>query len=64
MTQDPAIKRFVVFSGDNYYPRGGWSDYQSSHATLEEAKEAPVQGDWSEIVDLATGQIVQRKVHV
>jgi len=54
------VKRFVVFSGDQYYPDGGWSDYRSSHATLTEARSASAPGDWRQIVDLSTGQIVER----
>jgi 3-methyladenine DNA glycosylase AlkD len=33
-------KPFVVFSGQRYYPRGGWEDAISFHSTLEEAVAA------------------------
>jgi len=57
------IKRFAVFSGSNFYPCGGWNDYQSSYATLDEAVEALNAGDWRHIVDLTTGQIFKIPVH-
>lgn len=31
---------FVLFAGDNYYPSGGFRDYYSTFATLDEAKVA------------------------
>jgi hypothetical protein len=34
------MKRFLVFAYDAYYPSGGWSDFQSAHDTLDEAKAA------------------------
>jgi hypothetical protein len=51
------VKRFVVFSGDQFYANGGWGDYRSSHATLTAARRAPAPGDWWQIVDLATGNV-------
>lgn len=53
-----AVKRYVVFSGDTYYPGGGWSDFRSSHDTLAEARSAAKPGDWSMIIDLKTGQVM------
>ena len=53
-----AVKRFVVFSGDQYYPDGGWSDFKSSHDTLNEALST-ARGDWWHIVDLVAGKIVE-----
>lgn len=53
------IKRFVVFAGNNYYPRGGVADYRASFDTLEEARaNAAAKGrdDWTEIWDLETGE--------
>ena len=60
MSKETATQRFVVFSGDQFYPDGGWSDFRSSHATIAEAREAPAPGDWWQIVDLKTGVIVDR----
>ena len=53
--------RYAIFTMDNYYPIGGWEDFRSAHATLEEAEAAligygpkrPFSGpDWWQIVDL------------
>ncbi len=57
------IKRFVVFSGDRYYPSGGWRDYQASYDTLDAAAEAPITGDWCHIIDLTTGQVFKIPIH-
>jgi hypothetical protein len=58
-----AVKRYAVFTGDKYYPDGGWNDYKSSHDTLAEARRmpAPAPGSWSQIVDLMTGQSIVHK---
>ena len=32
------MKRFIVFSGDTYYPAGGWNDMLMSADTIEEAR--------------------------
>ena len=32
------MKRFLVFSGDEYYPKGGMEDFQGSFDTFQEAK--------------------------
>lgn len=29
---------FIVFAGDHYYPLGGWSDFNSRHTSLDDAK--------------------------
>ena len=39
------VKRFLLFTGSNYYPSGGWSDYRDSYATREEALVAERSGD-------------------
>lgn len=54
------VKRFVVFKMEQYYPAGGFGDYDSSWDTEEEAKaqvKKLVVGprkDWqfTELVDL------------
>ncbi len=54
------MKRFVLFSGDFYYPVGGAGDYKNSFATLEEAKLIALTDharDWWHILDLNTGKI-------
>lgn len=55
------VKRFVLFAGEQYYPSGGWEDYDSSFDTLEEAKTRAqeVTSDWRDIVDLETGEVVK-----
>lgn len=47
------MKRFLVFSGDQYYPSGGWGDFQGGYDTLEEALASPdyTKADWGHIVD-------------
>lgn len=54
------IKRFVVFKMEQYYPGGGFNDYDSSWDTKEEAEAqiaklmAGPRKDWqfTELVDL------------
>ena len=56
---------YLVFKGDHYYPCGGWVDFEGAYETLEEAKAAAKLGsamcgeDWSHIVDLSTGKIIE-----
>jgi cellobiose phosphorylase len=55
------MKRYIVFSGDNYYPIGGWEDFKDSFNTLEEAREYQSNmPDWFHIVDLQTMEIVAK----
>ena len=55
------LKRFLLFSGMNYYPAGGWEDFKAS---FDIKGDAMVSGDsfknedWFEIVDIQTGEIV------
>lgn len=48
-------KRFAVFSYYEFYPSGGWSDFEASYDTLEDAMR---EENKSQIVDLQTGVIV------
>lgn len=62
------MKRFLLFSGVNYYPSGGMSDFDDSFDTLYAAQQKvqlaveswhkfSVDGwniDWAEIVDQQT----------
>ena len=59
------VKRFVVFTGNLYYPDGGWSDFRSSHDTFEAARDEAESNhsDWWQVVDLTTGIIVASRVH-
>jgi hypothetical protein len=57
------VKRFVAFSGADYYPSGGWGDFFGSFDTRDEAVAALAArtkfiGDWTQIVDLETGEDV------
>lgn len=56
------MKRYIVFAGDNYYPRGGWKDKRGSFDQLDEAvnkaKEYYEEDrgyHWCHVVDLETG---------
>lgn len=46
--------RYALFSGDDYYPCGGWDDFQGTFGTLEQAQAAYTPRDygWAQIVDL------------
>jgi len=47
------MKPYLVFSGENSYPSGGWEDYQGSCDSLEEAKEKVLHclgADWGHVV--------------
>lgn len=47
------MKRYLAFSGDNYYPGGGWNDYKGSEDSLEMAKLL-CDGEWGHIVNSET----------
>lgn len=52
------MKRYLVFSGDTYYPAGGWNDFRGDFDT-EEAALAAVDRkrfDWWHVIDATTGQ--------
>ena len=58
------MRRFIVFAGDEYYPSGGWLDFESSHDTLEAAllvANALRRGraDWSHVVDSESGEVTE-----
>lgn len=69
------LKRFLLFAEEDYYPKGGWLDFQGSFDTLEEAialgergineqevtSESDPSWNWFQIVDSQTGQIVARQ---
>lgn len=58
------MKRYLLFSGEDYYPIGGWKDFIGDFDSAEEAKSSlPVPGkmvcpDWFHIVDTYTKTIV------
>ena len=60
---------YMLFAGDNYYPCGGWDDFQGAFQFIDDATaiisfEKPVGDkyhpscDWAHIVDLDQGKIV------
>lgn len=53
---------FLVFTGDEYYPLGGWEDYKGQEPSLDEARSMAekVGGDWYQIVDDRRGWIVEQ----
>ena len=60
-----AMKRYLVFMGDQYYPLGGWEDFQTSCDKEENcfsyiAAQTVRSYDWWQIVDSHTGKIIHR----
>jgi hypothetical protein len=65
------FKRYIVFAYNQYYPSGGWNDYQGSYETVDEAKAAAKnlregnfalhgwEYEYTQIVDLETGRTVE-----
>jgi hypothetical protein len=55
------MKRFYLFAGYNYYPAGGWDDFNDSFDSVDEAikigKEHP--GDWYHVIDSQTGESIR-----
>jgi len=59
---------FALFGGSCEYPSGGWSDYEMSYITLDEATEAGKKlikpySTWAHVVDLRTMKIVAEGLH-
>lgn len=54
------MKRYMLFTMDQYYPRGGWNDFHDSYNTTEEAIEAvaSTKCDHWHVVDSTTGEEV------
>ncbi len=48
------MRRFLLFSGDEFYPSGGWDDFKGDYSTLPyaqiEAGEA-TEYTWAQVVD-------------
>ena len=59
-TQPVKPLRFLLFTGSDYYPAGGWDDFKGSADTLEEALKAAKDANdsWVQIVDLETGEMI------
>jgi hypothetical protein len=54
------VKRFLLFAGDEYYSRGGWSDFKGSFDSIIGAvREVDSCGsEWYQVVDSVTGTII------
>jgi hypothetical protein len=58
--------QFLLFSGEDYYPRGGAYDFKGSFSSEEEAmkqhdpKEHDYDGGWANIFDRAEEAIVKK----
>lgn len=63
------MKRYALFAGSTFYPKGGWKDFIRSAYTIEELTLTVEEVeeclyDWSCIVDLDREMIIQsRKYH-
>lgn len=51
---------FALFAGYDYYPSGGWKDFQSMFDSIAAAEASAEQGDWDwwHVVDLTTQMVV------
>lgn len=58
------MERFLLFHGDNYYPRGGFYNFIGSYNTLEEAQDAAqkqrIEDCWWHIADLKHEEVCLR----
>ena len=53
--------QFLIFAGHEYYPSGGWKDFDGSFSSLEVARAAIGELDyyeWVQIVDQEKSAIV------
>ena len=59
------MKRFMLFSGSDYYPAGGMDDFSDSFDTLElamshrESKNDEYYIEWKHIFDIKENKIVK-----
>ena len=52
------MNRYLLFSGEAYYPGGGAEDFQGSYATVAECVQAGgIFADWWNILDTKTGRV-------
>jgi hypothetical protein len=60
------MRRFLLFVGSNYYPKGGWNDYRGWFDSIDAAvAEVPTDrrlyepgGGWYHVVDIQNGETV------
>lgn len=55
--------RYLIFKYTSYYPSGGWNDFVSAHATLEDAMATfdslKGTGDYVQLVDLKECDVIE-----
>ena len=52
------MQRYLLFSGEAYYPQGGAEDFRGSYATVAECVQADgIFADWWNILDTRTGRV-------
>jgi hypothetical protein len=52
------MNRYLMFSGEAYYPMGGAEDFRGSYATMAECMQADsVFDQWWNILDTRTGRV-------
>lgn len=55
------MKRYLLFVGDDYYPRGGFNDLRGVYDSIEDAQSYRFYEDeWGHVVDMATLEIISR----
>lgn len=54
--------RYIIFSGEQWYPSGGWNDFYGWYSSLEEAQKEFKKNDddWVQLVDINEGVIDER----
>lgn len=54
-------KRYILFSGEDYYPLGGWKDFVGVYETIDEATKAgeSLSNNWWEVVDIQAMQVIK-----
>ena len=58
------MKRFLLFSGDIYYPGKAWEDFRGDFDTKEDAEDflfdtPNIAREWYQIVDITTRIVVK-----
>jgi hypothetical protein len=62
------MKKYLLFAGENYYPKGGMNDFKGSFDTVEESENEYYTNEvqrynsweWYQIVDSETLDIVKQ----
>ena len=57
-----ALRPYLVFAFDHYYPQGGWNDFVGAYRSRDladlAADAAVSNNDFAQVVDAASGQVV------